>query len=388
MTECPAGPGGGGGGGGSTTTCPSDGVGYKGDAPYIGQGPKAAPLRGTIGCVDANTDTGAPLTVTSARQTQTANIIYGPLEAGFSSQQFDCLGTTTIPGGIDTLIAENMVAAYCSMSADSVSVLDDCGGHASPYHYHERMSCLFSSDPETGHSTRIGTMMDGNGLYGKYVAFDTLPTDLDACGGRTGVTPDSNGNEVYYYMVQERAPFTVGCFGPVSSIAECRALYSDCGNGDEITVTTADYGTFAIALATMLRTDIRTPAPVTPPTPLMAKVHPWESQHDISYSNDVLLLSAPCALLLLEAQDNYTLSAAMLRMCLLALISDVVISYDDMTSANTFVDTYSQDSSSVFSSAFTDKYGTVTEDGGLEGEVAEDGGLEGEVAEAGGLEGE
>ena len=90
-------------------------------------------------------------------------------------------------------------------------------------------------------STRIGTALDGNGIYGKYVSHGQTPTDLDVCGGRTGVTPDSAGQTVYYYMAQETAPFTVGCFGPVSSVQECKALYpNDCDNGDTITVTTAE----------------------------------------------------------------------------------------------------------------------------------------------------
>ena len=71
-----------------------------------------------------------------------------------------------------------------------------------PYHYHERMTCLYTSDPTTGHSTRIGTALDGNGIYGKFIGFDQRPNDLDACGGRTGITPDSEGQEVYYYVVQ------------------------------------------------------------------------------------------------------------------------------------------------------------------------------------------
>jgi hypothetical protein len=36
------------------------------------------------------------------------------------------------------------------------------------YSYHERMSCLYTSDPTTGHSTRIGAAGDGNGIYGMY----------------------------------------------------------------------------------------------------------------------------------------------------------------------------------------------------------------------------
>jgi hypothetical protein len=45
---------------------------------------------------------------------------------------------------------------------------------------------------------------------------------------------------VYYYMVQDFAPFTVGCFGPVASVDECRALYPTCNDGDEILIKTAD----------------------------------------------------------------------------------------------------------------------------------------------------
>ena len=65
--------------------------------------------------------------------------------------------------------------------------------------------------------------------------------DLDACSGRYGVTPDSNGEVVYYYMVTDAAPFTVGCFGPnddgsVVTVEQCRALYRTCGNGDETEV--------------------------------------------------------------------------------------------------------------------------------------------------------
>ena len=134
-----------------------------------------------------------------------------------------------------------MVQHACNLPA-TTTVLDDCGGHANPYHYHERMTCLYTEDPTTGHSTRIGTALDGNGIYGKYVSFgQKTPTDLDVCGGRTGVTPDSGGQTVYYYMVQDTAPFTVGCFGPVSSVQECKALYpNDCDNGETITVTTAE----------------------------------------------------------------------------------------------------------------------------------------------------
>ena len=55
---------------------------------------------------------------------------------------------------------------------------------------------------------------------------------------RTGVTPDSAGRSVYYYVVSNRAPFALGCFGPITTEAECRALYTEC-DGVAQSLTTA-----------------------------------------------------------------------------------------------------------------------------------------------------
>mmetsp|Transcript_7348 Transcript_7348/g.26806 ORF Transcript_7348/g.26806 Transcript_7348/m.26806 type:complete len:201 (-) Transcript_7348:96-698(-) len=66
-------------------------------------------------------------------------------------------------------------------------------------------------------------------------------------GAHFGVTPDSSGAAVYHYHVQDMPPFTFGCFGPkqtstgvykMLTVAECRALYDGCGNGDNVTLTT------------------------------------------------------------------------------------------------------------------------------------------------------
>jgi hypothetical protein len=203
--------------------------------------------------------------------------IYGPFEAGFTAAQtqqfFGCNPGVAIKGGIDTLTAEQMVQHQCNLPS-TTTVLDACGGHAIPYHYHERMACLYTSDLKTGHSTRIATMNDGRGLYGKYVGVNTLPTDLDACGGRTGITPDSNGLAVYYYMVQDRAPFTVGCFGPVTSVAACKALYPTCSDGGEIEITTRegirkydpDCPCYDVSSSSSPSSSISSSPPVTTPT--------------------------------------------------------------------------------------------------------------------------
>jgi len=229
------------GGGGNQVSCPDNG-GFAGLEKYNDKGPMAAPVRGAIGCVDN------PKQVTNgAGQTSIGSLIYGPMEAGFSNEQlvrfFKCQNpNAAIVGGLDTLTAQHIVEYDCGMEAGTADILDSCGGHAMPYHYHERMTCLYESS-ENGHSTRIGTALDGRGIYGRYIEGGVVPKDLDACGGRFGVTPDSDGKEVYYYVVQDRAPFTVGCFGPVRSVEECRSLYSTCGDGDEMSITTAD-GTF------------------------------------------------------------------------------------------------------------------------------------------------
>lgn len=49
-------------------------------------------------------------------------------------------------------------------------------------------------------------------------------------------------HQVYYYMVQKYAPFTVGCFGyPGVTMKECRGLYTGCSTSASKTVT-SDYG--------------------------------------------------------------------------------------------------------------------------------------------------
>ena len=180
--------------------------------------------------------------------------IYGPFEAGFSSRQEDILkglGCTDanvedayIDGGIDTHTAESMVAQACDVTLPRysdgtyISLIDECGGHTRDYHFHERLTCLYKE--EGGHSTRVGEGMDFKGLYGKWEDYEkTILPKLDSCGGHFGVTPDSDGKKVYHYHVQEKAPFTIGCFGPdkneqgqetLVTLEKCRSLYSGCSS--------------------------------------------------------------------------------------------------------------------------------------------------------------
>lgn len=141
-----------------------------------------------------------------------------------------------------------MVAYQCGITLPRyengkyVSLLDECGGHAG-YHFHERLKCLYSA---TGaHSDKVGEATDGTPLYGKWEDADkkALP-ELDACGGHYGVTPDSNGDVVYHYHVQDAAPFTFGCLGPnddgsLVTVQQCRDFYPGC-DGDTVEITTKD----------------------------------------------------------------------------------------------------------------------------------------------------
>jgi len=96
---------------------------------------------------------------------------------GSTSQQdgiLSLLGCSTgsgyAPGGIDTLSAESMVAADCAVvlpryeGEDYISLLDECGGHTPEYHFHERLTCLYTHDGTGEHSGQVGQGLDGQYL--------------------------------------------------------------------------------------------------------------------------------------------------------------------------------------------------------------------------------
>ena len=58
-------------------------------------------------------------------------------------------------------------------------------------------------------------MSDGFLLYGRRDVDGAYPTDLDESGGHFGVTPHSNGEEIYHYHVINEFYFgtTVVLFG-------------------------------------------------------------------------------------------------------------------------------------------------------------------------------
>ena len=186
--------------------------------------PAAAPLRGPVG-----------FSISGGVN------IYGPLEAGFSAGQACTRGYGSCPAGVDLPACEAELETECgTRNVNYGMLLDTCGGHASPYHYHEDLACDYSKDTPGAHSPLVGVALDGRGIYGLWEANGQPPTDLDACNGHWGPVPARTINGVtypaaewvYHYHTSSDAPYTIGCFGPVTSLEQCLALYpSTCKTG-------------------------------------------------------------------------------------------------------------------------------------------------------------
>jgi len=185
--------------------------------------------------------------------------IFGPFEAGFGAQQssiiegWGCLDPTVVydsSGGKDIGIAEQIVAYKCGLDFPRAEgdrwygIVGPCGGHTNDYHFHKSFSCLYAASGQ--HSTKVGDVGPYS-IYGQWEDYSSnqLPL-LDACGAHFGPTPES-ATAVYHYHVQEKAPFSVGCFGPdkngeLVSVATCRSLYSSCDDdgGSGTTIQTGE----------------------------------------------------------------------------------------------------------------------------------------------------
>lgn len=227
--------------GGSTAGCSN---------PTCASPPCAAALLGDVGCTIKEGHTNYAHELLEKGDTiATGSHIYGPFEAGFTSAQdsfisaWGCSDPSVVydtAGGKDITTAELETAYKCNMEFPRIEgdtyigVVGECGGHTPDYHFHKRLICLYE---ETGsHSASVGEIA-GYLMYGKWENFDEqLLPYLDACGGHIGPTPDCE--DCYHYHVQDKRPFTVGCHGPSASgglvsLATCRSLYSECGDGTE-----------------------------------------------------------------------------------------------------------------------------------------------------------
>jgi hypothetical protein len=93
----------------------------------------------------------------------------------------------------------------------------------------------------------VALALDGRGVYGRWEGNGVAPTDLDACGGHFGSVPSfSEGDDyypaatnVYHYHLQDVAPYTLGCYGPVDNLDACKTLYDTC-DGETLSIETLD----------------------------------------------------------------------------------------------------------------------------------------------------
>mmetsp|Transcript_27209 Transcript_27209/g.42546 ORF Transcript_27209/g.42546 Transcript_27209/m.42546 type:complete len:477 (-) Transcript_27209:1274-2704(-) len=153
-------------------------------------------------------------------------------------------GTSRIPNA--TVQGPNTIASVAQHAAAHTREATDkiCirgpeydSGHAMPYHYHFDLSCDYNTNLNTVHSPLTGFALDGKGFYGKYEDSNGIPTDLDYCNGHYGPVPADPDLGVpantcmYHYHASDAKPFTVACYGPVTTKAECDALFPDaCGD--------------------------------------------------------------------------------------------------------------------------------------------------------------
>ena len=63
-------------------------------------------------------------------------------------EKFGCSTPSKVelPGGLDTITAEEVMAGMCGLTKLTTSLLDHCGGHTKTYHNHERLICLYNEN--------------------------------------------------------------------------------------------------------------------------------------------------------------------------------------------------------------------------------------------------
>jgi len=168
----------------------------------------------------------------------------------------------------------------CGTSAlTATKFMDDSGAHANPYHYHINLrgeypgggyggSTAYNMGPwlnsSLGHSKMIGIALDARGIYGQWEGVNTLPTNLDPCGGHSGTVPTTvasvgsasspqnvtfTGGSFYHYHIVDGGPGTVNCFGydGTLSLTSAQTLYSTYCSASPTSYCTS-YGTISYRL--------------------------------------------------------------------------------------------------------------------------------------------
>jgi len=104
--------------------------------------------------------------------------ILGPFDAGFNAGQACDNGKGSCVAGTDVTMCESKLKKECGTDFRAWMFLDDCGGHANPYHFHADLTCEYNQS-SAGHSALLAIGLDGRGVYGKFESSSTAPTDLD-----------------------------------------------------------------------------------------------------------------------------------------------------------------------------------------------------------------
>ena len=96
------------------------------------------------------------------------------------------------------------------LGSGEIGSFDRFNGHPTPtnqYHYHVEPLFLTASSS----SRLLGVLLDGFPVYAPRDSNGQAPTDLDACHGHTGATPDFPAG-IYHYHVSNTSPYISGCY--------------------------------------------------------------------------------------------------------------------------------------------------------------------------------
>ncbi len=158
----------------------------------------------TVGVVSSAYETSIPMTPVVADETTDTNMgsIGVAVSGGVFFNPYEGDGTS--------------VALDNNFDVDGVPFLDTCSGHPLPtggdYHYHGVPYCITDViDADGAHSTLLGVLLDGFAVYGPAGEGGDAPTDLDACSGHVGVTPEFT-TALYHYHLTETAPYSIPCY--------------------------------------------------------------------------------------------------------------------------------------------------------------------------------
>ncbi|HTJ97308.1 MAG TPA: YHYH protein [Rhodocyclaceae bacterium] len=138
-----------------------------------------------------------------------------------------------VPGAIGYLLSGAVLFnALDAPGRDAVAheTQDSCQGHpqqSGVYHYHSVSSCVDTKREANGHSSLVGYLIDGFGIYGRYGDGGKLLTsaDLDECHGHTHkIMWDGKWIEMYHYHATWDFPYTAGCLRGNYRMSDVAAL--------------------------------------------------------------------------------------------------------------------------------------------------------------------